>query len=339
MISFIVIGRNIESTAKICFDSLFHSLQYAPLSDCEILYIDSSSTDRTLDIVKQYSTIRVFIIEKNYNAGIARNVGAQEARGDYLIFLDGDMELQPDFLANRLLDSFGQPKYDYVSGDLMNYFYENNTFLFISKAPYFGSLLTRNKNEPVVGGLFAITKRTFQSVGGMRAHYRHCEDYDFGLRLAQKNILLKRLNDIFVNHHTVSYIDVNRMKGMMKNGDFLYVGLLNREHLLNTHFWKIFIRNSYSCIGLFICMCLIAFIGVKALLLYLILISAKSHLQRVSINHSFFNFLLYFLLRDTQELAGTFFFYPKKNKVAVYKPVVFDAAPPEWVGTVNTFNK
>lgn len=326
MISFIIIGRNIGLTAEICFNSLFHSVQYAALTDYEILYIDSSSTDKTLDIVKRYPTVQVFRIEENYNAAAARNVGAQEAKGDYLIFLDGDMELQPEFLKSRLLDPLGKPKYDYVSGDLINYFYTNDTFQFITQAPYFGNLLSEEKTESVVGGLFAITKKTFHSVRGMNTYYRMCEDYDFGLRLSQNNILLKRLNGVFVNHHTVSYVDVNRMKGMMRKGDFLFVGLLNREHLLNPHFWKVFIRNSYSCISLFLCLCLTPFTGPLSILPYLMLLSAKSIFQRTSVNHSFFNYILYFLLRDIQELAGTFFFFPKKNKVIIYKPIAFDVA-------------
>ncbi|MPR35969.1 glycosyltransferase family 2 protein [Salmonirosea aquatica] len=328
MISFIVIGRNIGLTAEICFNSLFQSVQYAALSDYEILYIDSSSTDNTLEIIKRYTSVQVFRIEENYNAAVARNVGAQEAKGDYLIFLDGDMEIQPEFLKSRLLDSLGQPKYDYVSGDLINYFYKNNTFQFITKAPYFGNMLSEEKTESVVGGLFAITKETFQSVSGMNIRYKMCEDYDFGLRLAQKNILLKRLNAVFVNHHTVSYIDVGRMKRMMRSGDFLFVGLLNREHFLNPHFWKVFIRNSYSCICFFLCLCLILFTGPIGLFPYLLLISAKSTFQRISVNHSFFNYFLYFLLRDIQELAGTFFFFPKKKKPIVYKPILFDANMP-----------
>ena len=325
MTSFIVIGRNIESTAEICFNSLFYSVQYAAITDCEILYIDSSSTDKTLVIVKRYPTIRVFKIEENYNAAAARNIGAQEAKGEYLIFLDGDMELQPEFLVNCLFDSSNRPKHDYISGDLVNYFYENSTFRFINKAPYFGNLLREEKTESVVGGLFAINKKTFHSIGGMRTYYIRCEDYDFGLRLARRGIFLRRLNAVFVNHHTVSYIDVSRMKAMMNNGDFLYVGLLNREHLLNPYFWKVFIRNSYSCFGLFLCLCLIPFVGAASLFSYLLIIAAKSYLQRVSVNHNFFNFFLYFLLRDVQELAGTFFFFPKKNKVVVYKPVIFNS--------------
>lgn len=322
MISFIVIGRNIQTTATICFNSLFQAVQQAGLTAYEVLYIDSSSTDQTLAIVKGYPAVRIFSIEQNYNAAVARNIGAQEAKGDYLVFLDGDMELQADFLANRLLNAAGQPQHDYVSGDLMNYFYDNNTFQFINKAPYFGNLLEEDKTETVVGGLFAISKKTFQSIGGMRAYYTRCEDFDFGLRLARKKIFLKRLQSVFVNHHTVSYIDMNRMKGMMKNGDFMYVGLLNREHLLNPYFWKVFVRNSYSCITLFCCLSLMPVLGIGAVLPYLLLLSAKSFLQKVSVNHSVFNFSLYFLLRDVQELFGTFFFYPRKDKNPVYKPVL-----------------
>ena len=63
------------------------------LREIEVICIDDGSTDRSLDIIKEYQERddRVRIVTEN-NAGVstARNKGIIRARGEYLIFLDAD---------------------------------------------------------------------------------------------------------------------------------------------------------------------------------------------------------------------------------------------------------
>ena len=60
----------------------------------ELLLIDDKSTDKTLKIVQpfidRYPNIRLIKNEKNQGAAISRNKGIEEAKGEYIAFLDAD---------------------------------------------------------------------------------------------------------------------------------------------------------------------------------------------------------------------------------------------------------
>lgn len=67
-----------------------------PFSSKEIIIVDDASTDGSLEILERYgSAIRLVKLTKNVGAACARNVGAETAIGDYLVFLDGDDLLLP----------------------------------------------------------------------------------------------------------------------------------------------------------------------------------------------------------------------------------------------------
>ena len=71
-------------------------------TDIELICIDDGSTDKSLEILKEFqqADTRVRIITEN-NAGpsIARNKGLTRSRGQYVIFLDAD-----DFYENTLIE-------------------------------------------------------------------------------------------------------------------------------------------------------------------------------------------------------------------------------------------
>ena len=71
------------------------------LREIELICVDDGSTDRSLDIIKEYqkNDPRVRIITEN-NAGpsLARNKGLSRSRGEYVIFLDADDFFEPTML-------------------------------------------------------------------------------------------------------------------------------------------------------------------------------------------------------------------------------------------------
>jgi len=93
-ISIVVIGRNEEPNIARCLDSCLSS----DWDDKEIIYCDSESTDRTVEIARRYP-VRV-IVHKNErrNPSVGRNVGLRAARADYVYFIDADMVLDRPFL-------------------------------------------------------------------------------------------------------------------------------------------------------------------------------------------------------------------------------------------------
>lgn len=91
-LSFIVPCYNVESFLQHCLDSLYSC--GVPSSEYEILAIDDCSPDGSLDILRQnaqsHSELRIISHSINRGLGGARNTGIENARGEYLWFVDAD---------------------------------------------------------------------------------------------------------------------------------------------------------------------------------------------------------------------------------------------------------
>ena len=79
------------------------SLQKQTLKDFEIIVIDDGSTDNTYNIVSNFQfPISNFqlIKQKHQGPAVARNKGSKIAKGEILVFVDGDMYFDKDFFQN-----------------------------------------------------------------------------------------------------------------------------------------------------------------------------------------------------------------------------------------------
>ncbi len=101
-LSIIVPVYNSENFLEKCIDSL----QKQTVENIEIILVDDGSNDRSLDVCKHYakndSRIRVFT-QENSGQSVARNVGIENANGEYLAFTDSDDWVDEDFYEKLLL--------------------------------------------------------------------------------------------------------------------------------------------------------------------------------------------------------------------------------------------
>lgn len=137
MISIIIPVYNQATKLAKCLDSIFKQT----FTDYEIIVVNDGSSDKVAAVIKDYqeklATVDVresmlgssradiptyagvtgelkLINQNNRGANAARNRGAQEATGDYLLFCDADIVLEPQMLETMMRALNDHPKVSYV---------------------------------------------------------------------------------------------------------------------------------------------------------------------------------------------------------------------------------
>lgn len=113
MVSIIIPVYNGELYIRRCMDSAINQTY----EEIEIICVDDASTDDTLDVLKEYANkdFRVHILEESNNVGTSksRKDGVKMSKGEHVLFLDADDEL--DLCAcERLLTVYKEHNKDII---------------------------------------------------------------------------------------------------------------------------------------------------------------------------------------------------------------------------------
>ena len=103
MISILLATYNWPQALKLCLESLATQTD----RNFEIIIADDGSTDNTRQVIEQFKASSSIAInhlwqeDQGFRKTIILNQAIAAAHGDYLIFLDGDCIVQPDFVARH----------------------------------------------------------------------------------------------------------------------------------------------------------------------------------------------------------------------------------------------
>ena len=97
-ISVIIPVYNVAAYLPRCLDSILGQT----FQDTEVLCVNDCSTDGSLEVLQQYaaqdSRVKVFSNDKNIGGALSRNVGMDNAKGEYIYFMDSDDWIEPNYL-------------------------------------------------------------------------------------------------------------------------------------------------------------------------------------------------------------------------------------------------
>lgn len=143
-ITIIVPVYNVENYLPKCLDSLINQT----IKDLEIICINDGSTDKSLNILKEYAQNdnRIIVIDKeNEGQGICRNYGIKIAKGEYTAFVDPDDWVNPSMYENmynqaRSLNS------EIVISNYVRYIEETERYTF---TPFFKQAVSAVKEKVI----------------------------------------------------------------------------------------------------------------------------------------------------------------------------------------------
>lgn len=84
--------------------------------DCEVVVVDSGSTDRTREIAQRYNTIVTNIRKEDFSFGRSLNIGCETATGDYLVFVSGHCIPASKHWLRELVTPLGKDRVVYTYG-------------------------------------------------------------------------------------------------------------------------------------------------------------------------------------------------------------------------------
>jgi glycosyltransferase involved in cell wall biosynthesis len=98
-VSIIIPAHNEERHIEKCLESLLTQ----DYQDVEIIIVDNGSSDNTPKIVERYversrDKVRLLRMDRNLGPGGGRNLGASNASGEILVFVDADMVFPPNYI-------------------------------------------------------------------------------------------------------------------------------------------------------------------------------------------------------------------------------------------------
>jgi cellulose synthase/poly-beta-1,6-N-acetylglucosamine synthase-like glycosyltransferase len=178
LVSVVVIGRNEGARLRDCFTSI-KNIEHEGY-DLEYIYSDSGSTDNSLEIAAEFGIPALALKPEFPTAALGRNAGWRASKGDFILFLDGDSAVEPDFLS-QALPWFEDPKLAVLFGWRRERYPEHSIFNRVLDLDWCCDIGI----APFCGGDAIFRRKVLEQTGG----------YDYSLIAGEEPDLCRRLRD------------------------------------------------------------------------------------------------------------------------------------------------
>jgi len=182
----------------------------------ELIITDDGSTDNTKEVIQQYKDGRIrYLYQDNNGVSSARNLAIKKAKGHYIIPLDADDMMTPDFVTSHLVEFEKHSDVDLVYSDVL-LIDENSTPIRIMNKPEYHDrrYLIRDlfrAGHPIVPFRLGIRRSVFEKIGFYDEDLLIGEDYDMMRRFVKARLK---------PHHLSKPLHLRRMRTDSLSGSF-----------------------------------------------------------------------------------------------------------------------
>lgn len=153
----------------------------------EVIIVDDGSSDGTAKEVERFGKLNPylfmrFIKQKNAGPSVARNIGMEYARGNYIQFLDSDDLLYPDKISKQIRPLIkGEADVVYSDYEVWNSDLSQQLDS-VCLIPEKENILKRLVMRSIQLGAALHTRKAVEATGGFNTQLWTSEDWDFHLR-------------------------------------------------------------------------------------------------------------------------------------------------------------
>ena len=234
MVSIIILSYNTQDLLQKCLRSIFTNLKDI---DFEVIVVDNASIDKSVEMVKEKFE-KVKLVKSSDNLGFAKgvNLGATNAKGEYLLLLNSDIEIVTQSLKSLFTFLKEHKDVAVIGGKLDNAdgttsksygnFYELGEVWSMLFSDHKSKIDSIKSDKPVEvdwvsGGFMAIKKVVFDDLKGLDPHFfMYIEDMEFCYRVHKKGLKVYYDRSIVVKHvgqgsSNRTFAIVNIFKGIL----------------------------------------------------------------------------------------------------------------------------
>jgi GT2 family glycosyltransferase len=211
----------------------------------EIVLVDSASTDRTVETACRYP-IRILRLHAGQplSPAAGRYVGFKQVHGDFVLFLDGDMELRPGWLEKALRVIRERPEVAVVTGQVVDIL---NTIESTGMSPLPERDTEVTTEVTFVGGAALYRRHVLERVGSFNPYLHSEEEPELCLRIRHAGYRLLRLEAPFVYHYGDQTANLRTIIARWRRNFYLGVGQSIRYHLRSKILWRYLKERGYGC--------------------------------------------------------------------------------------------
>jgi glycosyltransferase involved in cell wall biosynthesis len=198
LVSVIVPVYNGGSVFKECLEHLLAS----DYPSFEVIVSDDGSTDGSLELAQQTGVVTLRSPVRQ-GAAVARNAGANIARGELLFFTDSDVWVEKDTISKLAAYLWEDPTLDAVIGSYSPYVpYRDVWSRFKNLHHHYIHQISQSQAITFWTGCGMIRRESFFAVGGFDHSYKGAtiEDIELGYRLTKAGRKIRLAREIQVTH-------------------------------------------------------------------------------------------------------------------------------------------
>ena len=221
LVSIIIPTKDLADTLDVCLKSIFSKTTY---KNYEVIVIDNGSTEkktaRCLESWQQQQPkqFNYYPYDVPFNYSQINNYGVEQARGEYLLFLNNDIEVISKDWLEGMVEQAQRPSIGAVGSLLL---YPDDTIqhagvvlgiggvaghshkhLHVSQSGYISQAVSTNNYSAVTGACMMCRREVFESVGGFEEKLAIAfNDVDLCLKIARRGYRNIYLPHVMLYHY------------------------------------------------------------------------------------------------------------------------------------------